>query len=330
MEKTNTFWDLAAGKLHDELDHSDSTYFEQLTEDENNKLRYEKAKKISASWGEVKKLKRSNVGSSWKLIEKSIRQRRLKQYSLSISKYAALLIFAFVSGIYFHSEMKENHAIQYTEIEVQNGQTSHLFLFDGTEVWLNSGTVFRYPNRFNQDERNVFIDGEAFFKVTPNTKIPFKVKTTELEVEVLGTSFNVSAYHSELKQSVVLEQGKVQINNLAGKKIGSLAPGQMAVKTKGTSLQIEHTNPYFYTSWKDGKVVFNAEKLGDIAEKLERWYNIEIRFEQESLKDFEFTGTILRNKPINQTIMALELLAPIRFNYQIRTNEKDVITIIEK
>lgn len=329
MSKANNFWELISARFYNELNDTDNDYLKNSLEEESKKSLFGKAEKIHSSLFYAKKLDGANGTSSWNLIASEIRKNRIREIATFVSKYAAVLFLAFVLGNFFNV-FRPSQEIEYTEIEVQNGQTSHLFLFDGTEVWLNSGTTFRYPNRFNQDERNVFIDGEAFFKVTPNAKIPFKVKTTELEVEVLGTSFNVSAYHSELKQLVVLEEGKVQINNLAGKKIGSLAPGQMAVKEKGTQLQIENTKTYFYTSWKDGKVVFNAEKLGDIAEKLERWYNIEIRFEQKSLKDFEFTGTILRNKPITQTIMALELLAPISFKYQIRTNEKDVITIIEK
>jgi ferric-dicitrate binding protein FerR (iron transport regulator) len=227
--------------------------------------------------------------------------------------------------------LEKDQEVQYAEVEVMYGQTSHLFLFDGTEVWLNSGTKFRYPNRFNRNERNVSIEGEAFFKVKPNKNLPFKVKTGKLEVEVLGTSFNVSAYPRENSQSVVLVEGKVQINNPEGQKIGEMVPGQIAVKTEGSSaLQVQNTDPYFYTSWKDGKVVFNGEKLGEIAKKMERWYNVEIRFEKESLKDYKFSGTILRNKPIDQTILAMEQLAPIRFNYKVMTNEKNIITIVGK
>ena len=219
----------------------------------------------------------------------------------------------------------------YAEMEVMYGQTGHLFLFDGTEVWLNSGTKFKYPNKFNQNERNVFMEGEAYFKVAPNKHLPFKVKTGKLEVEVLGTSFNLSAYPSEPTQSVFLDEGKVQINDMVGHKIGDIIPGQIAVKTDGnSSIQVQNADSYFYTSWKDGKITFSSEKLSDIAKKMERWYNVEIRFSQESLKDYNFSGTILRAKPIDQTIMAMEQLAPIRFQYQVRPNEKNLITIMSK
>jgi ferric-dicitrate binding protein FerR (iron transport regulator) len=196
-------------------------------------------------------------------------------------------------------------------------------------VFLNSGSKFRYPNQFNQSERNVFLEGEAYFKVKSNKKLPFKVNTQSLQVEVLGTSFNVSAYPGDGYQAVVLEEGKVQINELSGEKIDEIHPGQIALKRDGVEgVKIEGIEPYQYTSWKDGKVVFEGERLSDIAKKLERWYNVEIRFEKEKLKDYKFTGTILRNKPIDQSILALELLAPIRFRYEVKTEEKNVIVIV--
>ena len=105
----------------------------------------------------------------------------------------------------------------------------------------------------------------------------------------------------------------------------------MAVKTDGNpAIQVQNADSYFYTSWKDGKITFNSEKLSEIAKKMERWYNVEIKFEKEALKNFNFSGTILRNKPIDQTIMAMELLAPIRFHYQVRPKEKNLITIVGK
>lgn len=326
------FWDLIAGKLHGELDSNEKTVFDKELEDKQNQQLFTRVKVISQGLPEAKQLKYADRNRSWNTIKNQVSTRKQNIYIRNFMKYAAILVVAFLSGLYFHTLSTDtSQEIQYAEVEVMYGQTSHLFLFDGTEVWLNSGTKFKYPNKFNQNERNVFIEGEAFFKVSPNKNLPFKVKTDQLEVEVLGTSFNVSAYPGEETQSVVLVEGEVQINNPEGKKIGEMCPGQIATQADGSAtLQVKNTDPYFYTSWKDGKVIFSAESLGEIAKKMERWYNVEIRFEKESLKNFKFTGTILRNKPIDQTIMAMEMLAPIGFNYQVRTNEKSIITIISK
>lgn len=326
------FWDLIASKLHGELDPEENKLFDREMADQQNQKLFSSGEKIHSGLNEAKRLRTAGKDHSWQIIEKQIRQRTRRIFTQSLLKYAAVLVVAFGLGLYFHSLMtKTSEEIQYAEVEVLYGQTSHLFLFDGTEVWLNSGTRLRYPNRFNQDERNVFIEGEAYFKVTPNKNLPFKVKAGDLEVEVLGTSFNVSAYKDETFESVVLVEGKVQINDAEGKKIGDMVPGQVAVKTEGVpGVKLIVDDPYSYTSWKDGKVTFSGEKLSDIARKIERWYNVEISFENENLKDFKFTGTILRNKPIDQTIMAMEMLAPIRFKYEVKTNEKNRITIINK
>jgi len=328
----NHFWDLIAGKLYEELGSKEKAILEKGLADPENLRLFSKGEKIQQGLGEAKRLYESDKSGSWKTIENRVRIRKFAIYAGTFLKYAAILVVAFVSGLYVHNILTDrDQAVQYAEVEVLYGQTSHLFLFDGTEVWLNSGTKLKYPNKFNQNERNVFIEGEAYFKVAPNKHLPFKVKTGKLEVEVLGTSFNISAYPTESNQSVFLDEGKVQINDTAGDKIGEISPGQMAVKTDGNpAIQVQNADSYFYTSWKDGKITFNSEKLSEIAKKMERWYNVEIKFEKEALKNFNFSGTILRNKPIDQTIMAMELLAPIRFHYQVRPKEKNLITIVGK
>lgn len=329
---TPSKWDLIAGKLHHELDADENVLFEKAQEEPAFRAEFEKSKKIHSGMKELGTMDLPDVNNSWKAIEKSLKIRSIEFFAKGFLKYAAILVVAFLAGNYFHSmTSKSNQEIQYTEMEIMYGQTGHLFLFDGTEVWLNSGTKFKYPNRFNQNERNVFIEGEAYFKVKPNERLPFKVKTAKMEVEVLGTSFNISAYPEDPNQTVVLVEGKVQLNTQDGKKMGEMLPGQIAVKKEGEAvIELQSADPYFYTSWKDGKVVFDGENLSDIAKKMERWYNVEIRFEKESLKSFKLSGTILRNKPIDQTILAMELLAPIRFNYSVNTSEKNVITITQK
>lgn len=333
MEKNDEkYWDLIAGKLHGELDPEENASFEKGLEESPQKLLYTKAQKIQRGLNEVRQIKNTSTDRSWSTIRKHIRSKTITLYAQNFLKYAAILLVAFVGGYLVNNFVsKANQEIQYTEMEVMYGQTGHLFLFDGTEVWLNSGSKFRYPNKFNRNERKVYLEGEAFFKVVHNEKLPFKVKTAHLEVEDLGTSFNVSAYPDDAGESVVLVDGKVQLNNPEGKKIGQMEPGQMAVKTEGDkTVRVQDIDPYFYTSWKDGKVVFNGEMLGDIAKKMERWYNVEVTFEKENLKDHKLSGTILRNKPIDQTIMAMELLAPIKFKYEVKAGEKNRITIIQK
>ena len=329
MEKKNiTNWDLIAAKLHRELTEEENVVFEKWENDEGNRFAYFKANKIHDG---LERLKGVNKSSSWKRTHQKIRHSAFKRYTLISVKYAAIVLFAFLIGSYFHSFQSKRGNIKYAEIDVLNGQMGHLFLFDGTEVWLNSGSHFKYPDKFNQDEREVFLTGEAFFKVTHNKHLPFIVKTDKMEVKVLGTSFNVSAYHDEDKQSVVLVEGKVWINSGDGNKIGELNPGQRASLNRNSAkIQIDNVRTGQYTDWKEGKVVFDSEQLGEIAKKLERWYNVEINFESEDLKQYRITGTILRNKPIDQTIRAIELLAPVKYEHIPQISKKDIINIKAK
>lgn len=332
MEKEkHPLWELIGGKIHQELDEDESKLFQLEMKDEKNKILFKKAEKIHSGLGEIRNIHYSSKANSWKSIHGKIRFGQIKHYSIQFAKYAAILIFAYYLGFQTNSFYQWNGKMQYTDIEVLNGQMGHIFLCDGTEVWLNSGSHFKYPTQFNQKERDVYLDGEAYFHVTSNKKLPFKVKTNDMEVEVLGTSFNVSAYQDDIEQSVVLVEGNVQINKTSGEKIANLLPGQIAYKHENCSnLKIKKVSTNLYTTWKDGKVVFEAERLEEIAKKLERWYNVTINFENEKLKDYEFSGTILRNKPIDQVIMAFEMLAPLKFKYTIMASEKNQITIQKK
>ena len=223
-ESDSQFWNLVAGKLHNELSPDENALLENELEDARKQQLFEKGNKIYDGLKEVKYLNEADQSASWAVIGESMNKGRVRRISVQLLKYAAILLVAFISGIYAHSFLTSTNCdVQYAEMEVMYGQTGHLYLFDGTEVWLNSGTKLKYPNKFNQNERDVFIEGEAFFKVKPNKKLPFKVKTGKLEVEVLGTSFNVMAYPTEEKQSIFLVEGSVQINNPDGNKIGEIS-----------------------------------------------------------------------------------------------------------
>lgn len=328
MDPENTIWSLIGGKLNRELSDDELYLFEKLVQD---KQLFNRMEKIHSGLNEMKQIRRFDKNSSWDTIGHYIRKTKISKQAIGVLAYAAILIFVFLLGTVFNSTvLTRNIPVQYAEIDVTYGQTNHLILFDGTEVWLNSGTKFRYPNRFNAGERKVYVEGEAFFKVTPNKKLPFKVQAGQMEVEVLGTSFNVSAYLEDSVQSVVLVEGKVRINNIKGNKIGELLPGQMAYQTPDQEIRVQHVSTSAYTNWKEGVLNFREERLEDLARKLERWYNIEISFGNKNLKGYLITGTVLRNKPIDQIIDILEMIAPVKFEYIIKPDKKSKLIITEK
>ncbi len=273
-------------------------------------------------------LGKANKSKSWAYIHLQI-SKNTNKYVLSFLKYAAIVVVAIlVGGIGSTLLFTEDENMVYAEVSVPYGQMSQVTLFDGTKVWLNSGSVIRYPNQFNKNQRNVYLDGEAFFEVTKNLHQPFKVHAKNMEVEVLGTSFNVSAYKNESETTVTLVEGSVYINNESGEKIGELVPGQMALMKEGADhIAYRHVDTDFYAGWIEGKIVFNDVRLDELAPRLERWYNVEISFEKENLKSMKFSGTLLKNKPIDQILAALELLAPIKFQHTVIVNQRDKIQV---
>jgi ferric-dicitrate binding protein FerR (iron transport regulator) len=199
---------------------------------------------------------------------------------------------------------------------------------DGSKVLLNSGSILKYPTVFGNSSRDVSIDGEAFMEIAKDPKKPFRVSTNRFSVEVLGTTFNITAYSNENHSDVTLVEGSVKIITDNNKKTQKIIPGESASINGGKLSDITQVNTQFYTSWKDGKIVFRKETLEEIAKKLERWYNVEIRFADEDLKNEIFSGTLLKYKPVEQVFKSLILLnKDVDFVSESRIDKKDVIYV---
>ncbi|WP_163709502.1 FecR family protein [Mangrovibacterium lignilyticum] len=330
MDKNKpTNWELFAAKHQHELSDDELAALEQHQKE--NPDDWALSGKIKKGLDELSHLATPNQGASWLAIRQQIRNGQVRKITLNTFKYAAIIVVSLFVGYLLQMQTSENTSNQYAEIEVMDGQMGHLFLFDGTEVWLNSGSRLKYPKEFNQNVRDVYLEGEAYFEVAHNAELPFKVRMRKMEVEVLGTSFNVSAYTDDPNVAVVLEKGSVQLNQMNGTGIARLVPGEMAkLDQESNKLVVKKVDTHYYTNWKDGTLEFKGESLGEIAQKLERWYNVQIKIQDPSLVDYKITGTVLRNKPVQQIIQAFEFLAPIRTEYLSKSNQKDIINIYKK
>lgn len=244
-------------------------------------------------------------------------------------KYAAaILIFLSVGALaqYLVSKKSFNQDIAWQELTVPFGQSVQLAMSDSTRVWLNSGTKLRYPSSFTAHSRVVELDGEAFFEVASDKKHPFVIKTTNLNVEVTGTRFNVDAYTENDKTNVTLVEGEVAIQDKSGNTMVDLHPNMNAEFTKSTDkLKLKKVSVEFYTSWTTGTMVFQQESLAEIAKKLEKWYSVEIVFDQEDIKEIAFSGSILKNKPIDQILEILTYISGIGYKMEPRNNQPSVI-----
>jgi len=191
-------------------------------------------------------------------------------------------------------ENKPGEKLVYNSLIVPRGKIFKIILSDGTKVWLNADTKISFPEKFlaTEDTRTVVLDGEAFFEVAHIKDQPFIVKSNDLEIEVLGTRFNVASYASSDQISTTLVEGSVKINNSKDSDAGLiLKPSYQASFNKNTEkLEAFKVNTTDFTAWMDNKVVFRNEAFKDLILKFERAYNVSIINQIPELENERFTG----------------------------------------
>lgn len=201
------------------------------------------------------------------------------------------------------------------------GERTQVDLPDGSIVWLNAESRITYPAEFYQDTRKVLLSGEAYFDVVKADK-PFVVETENAEIQVLGTSFNVSAYPEDDNFSTTLVEGEVLLKvgkGFFGKSEAKLKAHQRANYSKADKeLALEEVSDLsIYTSWKDGKLVFANTKFSAVATKLERWFDKEIEL-LNNISDERFTGTF-ESESLEQILEVVNVSTPI--DYSISGNK---------
>ena len=228
-------------------------------------------------------------------------------------------------------EMDSNHLLRYSshdsiemandnknnELIIPKGGEYQVVLADGTKVWLNSASRLIYPQSFMGKERRVVLSGEAFFDVTHDAERHFVVETSRMNVKVLGTRFNVNDYDDNEEVSTTLVNGSVEIVS-GGQQAFRLVPGEQAYG-KENELEKREVNVRLYTSWIDGKFLFNNTELEEIAKQISRWYDVEIFFSNESVKKVRFTGAIVKFKPLEDLVRMIESTSQVRFSVKGRT-----------
>lgn len=202
----------------------------------------------------------------------------------------------------------QNQAMDWMTLSVPAKFDYKITLADGTEVWLNSVSTLKFPTIFAKESREVYLEGEGFFKVAKNKNCPFIVHTPNSKIRVLGTTFNVNTYHPK-SMVVSLLEGKVSLQ--AKEKNHILTPGHQVILTdEGFNDQL--FNQQQVLGWMDGEAYFNNLSLTDISEILKRWYGVKVFFEQREISNFKLSGVIFKNKPIELFLNSLETSSEIK------------------
>lgn len=221
--------------------------------------------------------------------------------------------------VYTSSEGKNVDEIRFNELEVPRGGEYKVRLADGTLVYLNSATRMKYPVKFDEKERKVYLSGEAYFEVAKDPERPFFVEMEGVEVRVYGTSFNVNT-HQEGNIQTVLVKGSIGVKVLSSGMESMIRPGQMAEFKQGnTKVDVKDVNVAVYTDWKDGIFRFENQRLEDILTVLSNWYDVDVFYQTASVKELHFSGYMERYKDVSVILEVITLSTGVTFSIQGKT-----------
>lgn len=211
--------------------------------------------------------------------------------------------------------------VQMNKLIVPNGKRSSLILADGSKIWINSGTEVEFPSKFDKKTREIYVNGEIYIDVTESKKQPFIIHTSTFDVEVFGTSFNVSAYDDDEETSVVLVEGSVQLNTTDSSM--KMLPNEM-VKMSAGNISKQEIDVSLYTSWIKGVFIFDGTPISEVLKKVGRYYNISFSGTAE-IPDKKITGKLYLSENIDDVLSSISLLTSTTYK-----REDNSIKLINK
>ena len=217
-----------------------------------------------------------------------------------------------------NSEEKENSQLKeeettYNQLIVPKGRHSTLLLSDGTKLWVNAASHVVYPVVFDREKREIYVKGEVYLEVARNESVPFIVKTDRMEIEVLGTSFNVKSFDAiEENSDVVLVTGSVNVRTESGKNV-ELKPNQRFSYAKDGKSIIENVDVYDYICWKDGLMRFKSENLSNILRRLSDYYGKDICWGKE-IEDLKCSGKLDLKEDMENVLDGLTKMLPVVYS----------------
>lgn len=253
-----------------------------------------------------------------------VKQEKLFAWGTFVN-VAAVLLFLITTGLLINNHFKNmDRSNELHTLIVPPGQRINLILADNSSIWLNANTTFKYPAEFSKKQREVYLDGEAYFDVSAHEKSPFIVYTPQGGVKVTGTTFNLSAYSKQNKFETSLFEGKVSVYlNNSEDEVITIKPRQRTIIQNG-KLKVEKIEDCDEFLWRKGLIAFNNKKLEEILSVLEQYFDSEIKIETTSLPNNTYTGKFRQADGIDYALRVLQ--RSIKFKYE-RDNEDQIIYI---
>ncbi len=273
-----------------------------------------------------------------------------------IASVLGVLVYYIIGiGIFHYDGIADNKLKPaHNEVKVSFGSKSKIQLPDGTQVWINSGSKLTYSGTFKGSLREVFLDGEAYFDVVHDAERPFIVHTSNIDIKVLGTAFNVKAYDVDKSIEATLIHGSIEVVNRSQPDAPKvmLKPHEKIIFIKNPDLALENDvlmsanklkeinssssilikalpkniadSGIHETSWLYNKLIFDEEKMTEVVTKLERWYNVKIQIIDDQIKNYRISGTFI-DETIEQALYDIQLLIPFKYD-----ENDNIITISKK
>lgn len=256
--------------------------------------------------------------------------RRKTPWINYFQKVAAILFIPLLLGygIWF-IQSKDTGSDAMATIHSPEGARTEFVLPDGTKGWLNSGSRLSYPVMFTKN-REVKLSGEAYFEVVRDQNKKFRVKTNELTVQVLGTSFSVTAYDDDQKVSVVLKEGRVKVLSPDNQLAYEMKPNEeLSYDLYHKSANVRQVSAEEMTSWIDGILRFKGEPLSEVIKKLARWYGVDFEIKDQQLQDYNFQATF-KDEQLDEILRMIALTTPMKYQIEERKQNKNGIYMKKK
>ncbi len=268
---------------------------------------------IETVFQQIKEYEEKHIAKSGSSI-----QRILKIYQ----KVAAFLLIPIIGlGMLYWVSQYNQSAGSYIETIAPRGQKSQIVLADGTKVWLNSDTKIKYPGNFNKNQRDIYLEGEAFFEVTKNAHQPFIVHTSGVSVKVLGTKFNVKAYPDEDDVETSLFEGKISLlmSNPWSKEtaVKEIEPDQsLLYSRKDRELTYSRFPSEEITGWKKNQLIFKDDTFSNLVRKVERWYDVKMVYNEKLFNDRRLTVELYEGERLDRLLHIISLALSVDYKYE--------------
>lgn len=320
----NIPWDIILNAFREQNTEKEKQILSDWLSEDGNPQLYEELRLLHGAIRQKSESYVPDKNAYWEQLSKRIHPERTgvpkKQKHFSLSgiwqrvAVAVVLILAIASSTYYIGRKSVFDTVQQLSYSTYGGK-SKLVLPDGTEVWLHGVTTISYPAIFSGSKRQVSLSGEAFFEVAKNPEKPFIVDVLDqLQVNVLGTKFNIMACPKDENVIVSLNEGMVRLTAPSTSYV--MHPGNEATYNKATQLLTVQDNAdvEYQSVWKSDKLRFENETLGKIAKTFEKWYNVEIEVDEAAASEYSYTFT-LQDEPLEEILRLMNSINHIQYTF---------------